>query len=44
MLIVEFDVVAPITSRNAVEVIYVAVDEKPAELEQRLASLVRRPR
>jgi hypothetical protein len=44
MLIVEFDVIGSVAARNAVEVIHIALDEKPADLEQRPASLIRRQR
>jgi hypothetical protein len=44
MLVIEFDVVGSAASRNAVEVIYVALDEKPTELEQRPSSLIGRRR
>lgn len=44
MLLLQFDVLDPAASRNAVEVIYVALDEMPAELMQRIASSARRHR
>jgi hypothetical protein len=44
MLIVEFDMVGSPAARTAPEVIYVTLDEKPTEVEQRPASLIRHTR